>query len=100
MWKKIGSVHSGDDKSMRSNRSRLDNQMEPFHQSLQKRSNVSPEANRSFCQGYFERHKANTLNMSSYSNKSEKNIKGNGEKDDMFTEIRHRVSKEHQSSRI
>jgi len=53
MWKKIGSVHSGDDKSMRSNRSRIDVQAEPFYQSLKKRSNISPEANRSFCQDYF-----------------------------------------------
>ena len=98
MWKKIGSVHSGDDKSMRSNRSRIDLQAEPFHQSLKKRSNLSPETNRSFCQDYFERHKANTFNMSSYSNKSEKNLKGSGEKEDMFTEMRQRVSKENFST--
>lgn len=85
MWKAVGSVHSGDDKSMRSNRSRMEEQMEPFHQSLKRRSNLSPEANRSFCQDYFERHKNNTLNMTAFSNKSDKNLRSIYEKDDMFT---------------
>jgi hypothetical protein len=53
MWKAVGSVNSEDDKSVRSNRSRMDINTEPFHQSLKRRSNLSPEANRSFCYEYF-----------------------------------------------
>jgi hypothetical protein len=59
---------------------------------------VSPETNRSFCQDYFDRHRANTLNMSAYSNKSEKHFRGTGEREDMFTEMRNK-GKDQMSSR-
>jgi hypothetical protein len=38
MWKAIGSVHSGDDKSVRSNRSREEARFEPFHRNQQNRT--------------------------------------------------------------
>lgn len=84
MWKAVGSVQS-DERSQTSNRSRADLQAEPFHEGLRRRSNFSPEANRSFCQDYFDRHRNNFLNMTSYSNKSEKASRLSGEKEDMFT---------------
>ena len=85
MWKTVGSVCDEGDKSVRSNRSRMDADLEPFHESLKRRSNMSPEANRSFCQDYFEKHLNHPANMSAYSNQSEKQLKGHSvEKDDMF----------------
>lgn len=100
MWKKVGSVQSGDDKSIRSNKSRIDINPEPFHQSIKRRSNISPEANRSFCYDYFEKRRNNTLNMTIHSNKSEKDLKGQFSKEDIFTEMRNRGSKEDIGSRI
>lgn len=100
MWKKVGSVQSGEDKSIRSNKSRIDVNPEPFHQSIKRRSNISPETNRSFCYDYFEKKRNNTLNMTIQSNKSEKDIRGPSSKEDIFTEIRNRASKDDIGSRI
>lgn len=74
MWKKVGTVRSGDDGSIRSNRSRLDITVEPFHKSLKKRTGDSLENDRSFCYSYFEKRR-NTLNVSMGSNKSDKSLR-------------------------
>lgn len=89
MWKIVGSVHSGDDKS-HSYKSRVEERPEPFSQNLKRRSNLSPDLNRSFCSGYFEKRRHNTLNMTVLSNKSEKDIKGYSSRNDLFTEMRNR----------
>lgn len=100
MWKAVGSVQSGDDRSIRSNKSRIDMNPEPFHQSIKRRSNISPESNRSFCYEYFEKRRNNTLNMTIHSNKSEKDPRTLSSKEDIFTEMRNRVSKEDAGSRL
>ena len=101
MWKAVGSVDNDGDKTGRSNRSRMDADVEPFHQSVRRRSNLSPEVERSFCQDYFDRHKNNTLNMTSFSNRSSKKYRGDSiEKDDMFTEIKNKNLKSQIGSKV
>ena len=100
MWKVVGSVNSGDDRSVRSNRSRVEIQAEPFSQSLKRRSNLSPEANRSFCYEYFEKRRHNTLNMTVLSNKSEKDNRGySSSRNDLFTEMRNKGTRDEEGSR-
>jgi hypothetical protein len=55
MWKAIGSVHSGDDRSIRSNRSREEVSFEHFHQHPANRSALEPKADHSFCFDYFQK---------------------------------------------
>ena len=93
MWKKVGSVQSGDHRSQRSNKSREDITLEPFHQSLKRRSNVSPDGpnNRSFCFDFLEKKKEDRRNMTmgGAGSKSEKSLKLNDSvRDDIFTSMR------------
>ena len=64
MWKKVGSVQSGDRRSQKSNKSGQEINIEPFHQSLKRRSNMSPDGanNRSFCFDFLEKKKESHRN--------------------------------------
>jgi hypothetical protein len=93
MWKSIGSIQSGDDKSMRSNRSREELPFEPFRQGHARRSNLSPDPNRSFCFDYLERKREDSRNIT-YNSRVKSEHKSEGRREDMFTSMRHVLSKE------
>jgi hypothetical protein len=99
MWKSIGSVHSREDKSVRSNRSREELPFEPFRHGMARRSNLSPDPNRSFCFDYIERKKEDSRNIT-YNSRVKSERKGeSGHKEDMFTSMRN-VLKEDPASKV
>jgi hypothetical protein len=61
MWRAIGSVHSGDDKSIRSNQSREEISFEQFHK--HKSTRMSAEKDRSFCYDYLQKKRDDYRNM-------------------------------------
>lgn len=100
MWKSIGSMHNGDDKSMRSNRSREELPFEPFRQGHARRSNLSPDPNRSFCFDYFERKKEDSHNITYNSRVKSEHKSESGRREDMFTSMRNVLSKEDPTSKL
>lgn len=94
MWKSIRSIQSGDDKSARSNRSRLEGNFEQFYH--HKSIDHSPDTNRSFCFDYLQKRRNDFKNLTYDSKaKSQKSIRydENG-KEDMFTSMRNVLSKD------
>jgi hypothetical protein len=100
MWKSIGSIHSGEDRSVRSNRSREELPFEPFRQSIARRSNFSPDPNRSFCFDYLERKKEDIRNNTFNSRVKSEHKSQSGRKEDMFTSIRNILAKEDPASKL
>jgi hypothetical protein len=100
MWKSIGSVHSGEDKSVRSNRSREELPFESFRQNIARRSNLSPDPNRSFCFEYFEHKKEDSRNITFNSRVKSEHKSQPGRKEDMFTSIRNILAKDDPASKL
>jgi hypothetical protein len=102
MWKAIGSVHSGDDRSIRSNRSREEVSFEHFRQHPANRSaTLEPNGDRSFCFDYFQKKREGKTTLEKSRAKSEKNLRTDeANKEDMFTSMRMILGNEINDSRM
>lgn len=73
---------------------------EPFRQALARRSNLSPDPNRSFCFDYLERKREDSRNITYNSRIKSEQKSDHGRREDMFTSMRNVLTKEEPISKV